>query len=192
MQPRPPRNPRRPLADPEVLRCAVVPSPAGGVTVTWGDAGLRYIGFCQADGATASPASWRREAVPAFGAGQQLAAYFAGQRMDFDLPLDPRGTAFQRQVWQALRQIPYGATASYGQVAERVGRPGAARAVGSANHRNPLPIVVPCHRVIGADGALVGYGGGLRFKRFLLDLEARSAGTLLALGERVAWVRAAG
>jgi methylated-DNA-[protein]-cysteine S-methyltransferase len=103
---------------------------------------------------------------------RQLGEYFAGERREFDLPLRPAGTAFQREVWEALREIPYGETAGYGELAQRLGRPGAARAVGLANGRNPIAIVLPCHRVIGAAGALTGYGGGLERKRYLLDLEA--------------------
>ena len=101
----------------------------------------------------------------------QLEEYFAGRRREFDLPLSPTGTRFQLDVWQALREIPYGQTRSYKQIAAAVGRPLAARAVGMANNRNPLPIVVPCHRVIGASGALVGYASGLDIKRLLLDIE---------------------
>jgi len=104
-------------------------------------------------------------------AAQQLQAYFAGEAKDFDLPLDAQGTAFQMRVWQALQSIPYGQTRSYAQLAALVGSPKAARAVGLANGRNPLSIIVPCHRVIGADGSLTGYGGGLENKRFLLKLE---------------------
>ena len=104
----------------------------------------------------------------------QLAEYFAGQRTTFDLPLDRTvGTTFQRQVWQALHDIPYGETISYGELARRIGAPAAVRAVGLANGRNPLSIVVPCHRVIGTGGKLTGYGGGTDRKRLLLDLEAR-------------------
>jgi methylated-DNA-[protein]-cysteine S-methyltransferase len=102
----------------------------------------------------------------------QLTAYFAGELRDFDLPLAPVGTPFQERVWQALRDIPYGATTSYSALANRIGAPGAARAVGLANGRNPIAIIIPCHRVIGAGGTLVGYGGGLNRKRWLLDLEA--------------------
>ena len=103
----------------------------------------------------------------------QLEGYFAGDRTDFDLPLAPAGTPFQRQVWDALRTIPFGRTTSYGVIATMIGSPGSARAVGLANNRNPLPLVIPCHRVIGSTGALVGYGGGLACKRWLLDHEAR-------------------
>lgn len=110
----------------------------------------------------------------------QFAEYFAGRRVAFDLPLDrTAGTPFQRQVWQALLEIPYGETITYGELARRIGQPAAVRAVGLANGSNPLSVVVPCHRVIGAGGRLVGYGGGLDRKRLLLDLEARSRpGTL--------------
>jgi methylated-DNA-[protein]-cysteine S-methyltransferase len=104
-------------------------------------------------------------------AAEQLAEWFAGERRDFDLPLRPAGTPFQEEVWRALLAIPYGATESYAALAARVGRPGAARAVGAANGRNPIAIVVPCHRVIGASGALTGYGGGLPLKRWLLAHE---------------------
>ena len=104
-------------------------------------------------------------------ARRQLDEYFAGRRRTFDLPLAPRGTDFQQRVWLALRDIAYGETVSYAQLASRLGTPTATRAVGAANGRNPLPIVVPCHRVIGADGSLTGFGGGLPTKRFLLELE---------------------
>ena len=105
----------------------------------------------------------------------QLAEYFEGTRRDFDLPLSAEGTPFQRQVWDELRRIPYGETISYGELARRIGRPAASRAVGAANGRNPIAIVVPCHRVIGADGTLIGYGGGLPVKEALLALEQRAA-----------------
>jgi methylated-DNA-[protein]-cysteine S-methyltransferase len=106
---------------------------------------------------------------------EQLEAYFAGARTRFDLSLVPPGTPFQKKVWAALVRIPFGATATYGEIARAVGRPDASRAVGGANHRNPIAIIIPCHRVIGADGAMTGYGGGLPRKRLLLDLEARTA-----------------
>jgi methylated-DNA-[protein]-cysteine S-methyltransferase len=106
----------------------------------------------------------------------QLREYFAGERTTFDLPLEPAGTAFQQTVWMALRDIPYAETINYGQLALRVGNRNASRAVGLANGRNPISIVVPCHRVIGANGSLTGYGGGLDRKRLLLDLERRVAG----------------
>jgi methylated-DNA-[protein]-cysteine S-methyltransferase len=112
---------------------------------------------------------------------EQLDQYFAGQRTRFDVPLRLNGTPFQRTVWAALRGIPYGETISYGQLADRIGKPSASRAVGLANGKNPIGIIVPCHRVVGANGSLTGYGGGLERKRHLLDFEQR--GTLFALPE---------
>ena len=112
-------------------------------------------------------------------AAVQLDAYFAGELTTFDLPLTLHGTAFQRTVWAALQDIPYGETISYGEMARRIGLPSASRAVGLANGRNPVSIVVPCHRVIGADGSLTGYGGGMERKRFLLGLEQRVSGRTL-------------
>ncbi len=110
-------------------------------------------------------------AEPFASAAAQLAAYFAGQLTSFDLPLAPVGTQFQLRVWAGLQAIPYGETISYGQLARHIGSPAASRAVGLANGRNPIALVIPCHRVIGADGSLTGYGGGMDRKRFLLDLE---------------------
>jgi len=110
-------------------------------------------------------------AVPLPETLRQLAQYFAGTRRDFELPLAPRGTPFQERVWQALTEIPYGATWSYGQLAKRIGNPKASRAVGLANGSNPISILVPCHRVIGADGSLTGYGGGIERKQWLLAHE---------------------
>jgi methylated-DNA-[protein]-cysteine S-methyltransferase len=106
----------------------------------------------------------------------QLAAYFAGELRDFDLPLAPAGAEFEQRVWRLLLKIPYGATTSYGAIARQLKAPNAARAVGTANGRNPIAIVIPCHRVIGADGSLTGYGGGLARKRLLLDLENKHSG----------------
>lgn len=110
------------------------------------------------------------------GVSEQLEAYFAGDLTDFDVPIELEGTPFQRRVWEALLAIPYGETWSYGQLAEKVGNPRASRAVGLANGRNPIAVIVPCHRVIGADGGLTGYGGGLDRKVFLLEHERRVAG----------------
>ena len=107
---------------------------------------------------------------------RQLDEYFTGARREFDLKLDLRGSRFETSVWDALREIPYGETRSYGQIAQRINRPDRARAVGAANARNPVSIIIPCHRVIGADGSLTGYGGGLERKRSLLDLEAPAGG----------------
>ena len=102
---------------------------------------------------------------------RQLLEYLAGERQTFDLPLAPAGTPFQRAVWQALQTIPYGQTRSYGDIARQIGRPKAFRAVGMANHENPIPIFIPCHRVVGSDGSLTGYAGGLELKKALLGLE---------------------
>jgi methylated-DNA-[protein]-cysteine S-methyltransferase len=118
-----------------------------------------------------SRAGWSHERDGFADAVDQLNAYFAGDLVDFDLELDLHGTEFQRRVWRALLTIPYGETRSYGEIAEKIGAPGAARAVGLANGHNPIAIVVPCHRVIGAGGSLTGYGGGLDRKRTLLGLE---------------------
>jgi methylated-DNA-[protein]-cysteine S-methyltransferase len=121
------------------------------------------------------PAGARHDAE-AFGEAEaQLEAYFAGELTEFDVPLAPAGSGFQLAVWAALTRIPYGETASYGEIAAEVGRPDAVRAVGSTNGRNPIAVIIPCHRVIGADGTLVGYGGGLPRKRLLLELEAAHA-----------------
>jgi methylated-DNA-[protein]-cysteine S-methyltransferase len=145
-----------------------------GVTVRMvsSDSGLRAIEF-----EPWLPAGdWQRGPHPILSeAVRQLRAYFAGQLRRFDLPLDMRGTAFQLAVWRELERIPYGETRSYRQVAEAIGAPRAVRAVGAANGANPLPIVVPCHRVIGSSGKLVGYGGGLPLKKRLLELEGTRA-----------------
>ena len=118
-------------------------------------------------------------AQPFKAAADQLEAYFAGERTRFDLPLAARGSAFQQRVWAALQTIPYAQTVSYGELAKRVGSPGGARAVGLANGRNPIGIVIPCHRVVGSSGNLTGYGGGLDRKKKLLDLELAVSGVAL-------------
>ena len=135
------------------------------------DHGLRYIAFQCGKGALAPKPEWQQSAAPFRAVERQLREYFQGKRTDFDLRLHAKGTPFQQSVWKALMKIPYGQTRSYGDIAKAVGRPTAVRAVGLANGRNPLPIVVPCHRVIGAGGNLVGYGGGLHVKQALLDRE---------------------
>jgi methylated-DNA-[protein]-cysteine S-methyltransferase len=119
--------------------------------------------------------SWREHAAAFATVIAQLREYFAGQRVTFELPLVMRGTAFEQGVWRALQEIPHGQTVSYGEMARRIGQPAAARAVGLANARNPISVIVPCHRVIGADGRLTGYGGGLERKRMLLELESGQA-----------------
>jgi methylated-DNA-[protein]-cysteine S-methyltransferase len=129
------------------------------------------------DGAAAQPeAGWEQsQRGPVGEAVRQLREYFAGQRTEFDLPLEARGTEFQRSVWRQLQEIPYAATISYGELARRVGNPKASRAVGSANGANPLPIVIPCHRVIARNGTLGGFGGGLPTKQALLALEQEAS-----------------
>jgi methylated-DNA-[protein]-cysteine S-methyltransferase len=152
-------------------------TPVGRLTLVAGDRGLRRVlwpGETPPAGAGAGP-----HPVLDAAAGQ-LEEYFAGRRTAFELPLDLRGTAFQLDAWLALAAIPYATTRSYGAQAERLGRPGAARAVGAANARNPLPIVLPCHRLVGARGALTGFAGGLAVKRALLEHEARVAGAAAA------------
>jgi len=134
------------------------------------DAGIRAIelnGTTELPGREGESNPMLRQAI------EQLRAYFAGELRDFELTLDMQGTEFQKRVWGELQNIPYGETRSYSFVANTIGAPKAVRAVGAANGRNPVPIVVPCHRVIGAGGSLTGYGGGLPLKRFLLDMEAR-------------------
>jgi methylated-DNA-[protein]-cysteine S-methyltransferase len=139
-----------------------------------------------------APAGARHDPAAFAEAEAQLRAYFAGELTEFELPLAPTGTDFQLRVWAALRAIPYGQTASYGEIAEAVGKPEAFRAVGATNGRNPIAVIVPCHRVIGADGTLVGFGGGLPRKRRLLELEAEhGAPRLWDGGARAASGRAA-
>jgi methylated-DNA-[protein]-cysteine S-methyltransferase len=149
-----------------------VDSPIGPLLLAAGDDGLRAIEFPRNRHPVKRDPTWcegRHELLDE--ASRQLGDYFAATRNAFDLPLAPRGTAFQLQVWQALRTIAYGKTCSYAQLARQVGKSSAVRAVGAANGRNPIPIIVPCHRVIGADGSLTGFGGGLPTKQFLLQLE---------------------
>ncbi|MFZ7096955.1 methylated-DNA--[protein]-cysteine S-methyltransferase [Luteimonas dalianensis] len=154
-----------------------IDSPIGPLLLAASDAGMHTIEFQDAKHPVKRGDDWEQSAHPLLErARRQLGEYFAGKRRSFNLPLAPQGTPFQRQVWQTLAGIGYGETLSYGQLAARVGRPTASRAVGAANGRNPLPIVLPCHRVIGADGSLTGFGGGLPTKRFLLRLEGALPG----------------
>ena len=140
---------------------------------------LSMIGFPKGAMRRDPEADWIYNEVPFEIVRRQLAEYFAGERKDFDLPLSLSGTEFQVAVLKALQQIPYGETMSYGAVAKQIGRPKAVRAVGAANGRNPIPIIVPCHRVIGTSGDLTGFGGGLDTKAALLRLEAENSGGLL-------------
>nr|WP_281260093.1 methylated-DNA--[protein]-cysteine S-methyltransferase [Kandeliimicrobium roseum] len=153
-------------------------SPVGPLLAAGDAAGLRLLSFPEGSRAVAPDPGWRRDDAAFDDLRAQFAAYFAGTLRSFDLPLAPRGTDFRRRVWALLSAIPYGETRSYGQIARALGDPGASRAVGAANGANPLPIIVPCHRVIGANGALTGFGGGLPVKTFLLEHEARVAGGL--------------
>jgi methylated-DNA-[protein]-cysteine S-methyltransferase len=147
-----------------------IESPLGDLLATSRDGAVTSL---STPGQATEPGSgWTRDDDAFAALRTQLDEYFAGRRRTFDVPLAPGGTAFQQEVWAALRAIPYGRTASYGDIARQIGRPNAVRAVGLANGRNPIAIVVPCHRVIGANGKLVGYAGGLATKRVLLDLEA--------------------
>jgi methylated-DNA-[protein]-cysteine S-methyltransferase len=157
-------------------------SPIGPLTVVGGPAGLRGL-FFPGQARSLRESDHRPEQLEE--AVGQLEEHFAGERQGFELKLDIHGTAFQRSVWRQLLEIPYGTTTSYGEVASRIGRPGEAREVGWAVGRTPVPIIVPCHRVVAADGALTGYGGGLHRKQVLLDLESRVAS---GLDPEPAWV----
>ena len=150
-----------------------IDNPIVPVAVAADEEGLRAINFLDGPGRLAPATEWRRDdhAGALRSAVRELRAYFAGELRQFSLPLAPAGTPFQLDVWHALAAIPYGETTSYGDLARRIGRARAVRAVGAANGSNPLPIVVPCHRVIGSNGSLTGYGGGLPIKRALLALE---------------------
>lgn len=153
---------------------ATLDSPLGPLLLAATDEGLTHVLYPYGEHGALRPAvapagESAREVLGR--AARQLSEYFAGARRAFDLPLAPPGTPFQQETWRALREVPYGQTIGYGELARRIGRPGAARAVGAANGANPLSIVVPCHRVIGADGTLTGYGGGLDRKEHLLRLE---------------------
>jgi methylated-DNA-[protein]-cysteine S-methyltransferase len=152
-------------------------TPLGPLLLVGTGEALTAIGLPSGRGAMPADPAWVAADAPFAEAVRQLTAYFAGARREFDLPLAPAGTPFQLRVWRALLDVPYGQTESYSALARRIGRPAAVRAVGAANGRNPLPIVIPCHRVIGRDGRLVGYGGGLAAKETLLTLERRVAGT---------------
>lgn len=147
--------------------------PLGPLLVAQDETGLREINFPKHGHAAAPAPEWRRDDSALRESIRQLRAYFAGQLENFDLPLAPEGTAFQQRVWGELCKIPYGETISYGELARRIGNPKAGRAVGLANGSNPIPIVIPCHRVIGSNGKLTGYGGGLPIKEKLLALEKR-------------------
>ena len=150
-----------------------LPSPIGSLLLAADKNQLREIAFPK-NGAPASPQpDWQEDSSAFTELIRQLRAYFAGELETFDLPLSPQGTPFQQKVWAELCKIPYGETISYGQLAQRIGNPNASRAVGLANGSNPIPIIIPCHRVIGSNGKLTGYGGGLPIKEKLIALEHR-------------------
>ncbi len=157
-----------------------LPSPIGKLLLAVDGQGLKHIHFETGRHPLEPGDNWEPGAGALHEVRAQLKAYFAGKLTEFDLPLAPDGTEFQQRVWLALTRIPYGATTSYGEIARSLGDLQATRAVGAANGRNPLPIVVPCHRVIGANGDLTGFGGGLPVKRWLLDHEQRHSTFTLA------------
>ena len=159
----------------------IIDSPLGELTLVAHDGALAGLYFAEHTRRPRSSTFGSRDDSGFEAAIEQLGEYFRGERTDFDLPLAPRGDAFQRRVWELLRRIPFGQTRSYGQLATELGDPALARAVGAANARNPISVIVPCHRVVGADGALVGYAGGLARKQFLLDLEGVAVGGQLLL-----------
>ena len=167
------------------MNYAYLETPIGALLIAGDDAAVHRISFPQRSRAAKPEPDWQEsQRGPVGEAMRQLREYFAGKRAAFDLPLAPEGTAFQRSVWRQLQQIPYGETISYGELARRVGNPKASRAVGSANGANPLPIVIPCHRVIAGDGTLGGFGGGLPTKQTLLALEGRSSASNRAVAGR--------
>jgi len=150
-----------------------IESPLGPLLLAADDASLRQIFFINGRQPAKPESSWIEDRAPLAETIRQLQAYFAGELTNFDLQLAPEGTPFQLSVWHRLCDIPYGETISYGELATRIGNPKASRAVGLANGSNPIPIVIPCHRVIGSNGKLTGYGGGLPIKEKLLALERR-------------------
>jgi methylated-DNA-[protein]-cysteine S-methyltransferase len=166
------------LAQPETTLYTTIDSPLGELLLTGDGEALRSLRMRGGRRRLTVDRAWTRADEPFADARAQLDEYFSGARTGFDLALAPAGSGFQSRVWRMLLEIPYGRTVSYGELARRVGTDASPRAVGSANGANPISIIVPCHRVIGADGSLIGYGGGLERKRALLELE----GATLALG----------
>jgi len=150
--------------------------PIGQLLLVGDGAGLSRVAFVHGTKRCEPDPAWRQDASRFTQPIEQLRAWFAGELRHFRLPLAVAGTDFQRTVWQALSLVPFGETITYRELAQRIGRPGASRAVGAANGANPLPIIVPCHRVIGTDGTLTGFAGGVPTKRWLLEHEARHAG----------------
>jgi methylated-DNA-[protein]-cysteine S-methyltransferase len=161
------------------MHYTLIESPLGDLLALGDEDGLTGLYLPTGKHVVHTPANARRDDAALVDVRTQMDEYFAGSRQRFELRLSPHGTSFQLRVWLALREIPYGQTASYGQTALALGAPNAARAVGLANGRNPISIIVPCHRVIGANGSLVGYGGGMAAKQWLLAHEAKHAGLTL-------------
>jgi methylated-DNA-[protein]-cysteine S-methyltransferase len=152
-----------------------IESPIGRIVLAGNDGALSHVGLPESRKPLAIPQEWRRDSDSFAEARRQFDAYFSGSLREFTLKLSPQGTEFRLRVWEALCTIPYACTISYAELARRIGNPKASRAVGLANGANPLSIIMPCHRVIGANGSLTGYGGGLKAKQYLLDLEQRHA-----------------
>ena len=155
----------------------------GALTIAADDSGLRYVLF-ENNKYVPDRQYWQRDVGPTRLAREQLQQYFAGERQTFDLQLSPVGTEFQQKTWAMLAQIPFGKTWSYGELAGNIAAPKAVRAVGAANGRNPLPIILPCHRVIGSNGSLTGFGGGLTTKKWLLDHEGAPAQCMIEFSQK--------
>ena len=155
------------------MHYSYVESPIGDLLVAGDDGVLKLVSFPRGSMAREPGEGWERNDSEFDEVRRELGEYFEGKRESFDVPLEADGTDFQRDVLGALQQIPYGETRTYGEIAEHLGKPRASRAVGAANGRNPIPILIPCHRVIGSDGSLTGFGGGIDTKEFLLSLERR-------------------
>ena len=149
-----------------------ISTPIGALRLAGDEEGLREIAFGRAARTAPIPSGQATSRAPFRDVIEQLEEYFAGRRTRFQVRLAPRGTPFQLRVWSLLREIPYGETTTYGEIARRLGNPNACRAVGAANGRNPIPVIIPCHRVVGTDGSLTGFGGGLAIKDALLALES--------------------
>ena len=158
-----------------------IDSPIGRLLLVGMETELTHIGFQDGPRPMTRNPDWQESDAPFASVFKQLDAYFSGELRNFTIPLAPEGTAFQSEVWTALREIPYGETTSYGELAARIGNPKASRAVGAANGKNPIPIIVPCHRVIGSTGSMTGFGGGIPIKEQLLALERKYAGAQLEL-----------
>jgi methylated-DNA-[protein]-cysteine S-methyltransferase len=157
-------------------------SPTGRLLLAADEIGLRHLIFADGRELAEPRPGWREEPIPLGETVRQLRAWFAGELREFNLKLAPEGPAFHQRVWRELCNIPYGETISYGELARRIGSPNASRAVGRANGANPIAIIIPCHRVIGSNGKLTGYGGGLPRKEFLLGLERKQMPLPLAAG----------